>query len=137
LRRSDWNRLFRVLAVACAVAIAFLSLSPDQDSVDRGVGLFGWMAELFFRSDRHTDKFAHLFAYACLSAAAVLGFRRQFKLLILILLLLTYGALLEAAQSFTSVRTMSLLDLAANLTGILAGIVGAFILRFLAFRRLS
>jgi VanZ family protein len=117
-----------------AVAIAVLSLSEDGDSVKRGFDLFAWISKVVTGTEKSTDKFAHLFAYAALSGAAVLGFRRRTGLLLLTLVLLMYGAFLEAAQSFTTIRSASMLDFIANALGVASGTVGALIFRFVFLR---
>lgn len=97
------------LALACAVvmfvAIGVLSLLPSSDVP--GV--------------RWSDKISHLIAYSGLAGAAIVG-RRGLNAGQVILLVIGYGLLLEAAQGLMPFgREASFLDAVANAAGALLG----------------
>ncbi len=75
------------------------------------------------------DKFAHLFAYAWLSALPMIGFPRRGFALSSSLCLIGLGLLLEMAQAQIPGRTFSLGDMAANGLGVFFGALGGYSLR--------
>lgn len=73
-------------------------------------------------------RLGHFFAFFFMTPLAVGGFP-QFRLYWIILGLILLGVALELSQSFTG-REVSLADIAANLSGIAAGVYPLIALRF-------
>jgi len=67
----------------------------------------------------HSDKLTHFIAYAALGLTGGLSFRT--RKLILIIALISYGALIEYLQSFLPMREMDIWDFVANTGGVFCG----------------
>ena len=69
------------------------------------------------------DKLAHSLMFMALSLLLLIksGIRHQRQLIQVILLLATYGLLLETLQLFVPFRSFSWLDVIANIVGIISG----------------
>lgn len=92
-------------AIAIMIGITVLSLVPGAD-----VPRVSW-----------SDKISHLIAYSALTGAAIVG-RRNLKVGRVVLLVIGYGILIEAAQDLMPFgREASVLDAMANAIGVLIG----------------
>jgi VanZ family protein len=80
----------------------------------------------------HLDKLNHLLAFAVLAVLAQAAYPDRPRAPLRWTLLLAYGLLIEAVQAFLPQRELSLLDLAADGAGVLAG---ALIYRVLGLSR--
>jgi len=75
----------------------------------------------------HLDKVIHFSNYFALSFLAIKSYSKLPFYSMLFPLLFLFGAIIEVLQSFTGYRTFSLLDMAANGTGLLlAGFIFYF-----------
>ncbi|PAV25558.1 VanZ family protein [Tamilnaduibacter salinus] len=104
LRAQYW--LWRLGLALSVVAILWLATSD----LDQSVPSTGW------------DKANHLIAFLELTILTRLGWPRL-PLPVIALSLTGYGALIEAVQSTLPYREFSLLDLAADMTGIALGLI--------------
>lgn len=87
------------------IGITFLSLLPPRSTIDLG----------------NNDKLSHFFAYSVLTFNALLIQRfKSFKIWLLLSLTI-YGGLMEFFQGFVPGREVSILDMAANSSGVLIG----------------
>jgi len=77
----------------------------------------------------HLDKFAHFCAYATLTGIPALYSTSRSTILVVGMTLIFVSAGLELAQYLLPDRWPSLLDLGANVVGVLAGTVSAWFLR--------
>jgi VanZ family protein len=68
-----------------------------------------------------SDKVAHVVAFACLALTACRGWPARWSRIVAGLVL--YGAAIEVLQSLVPLRSASLSDLAADVVGILAGLL--------------
>lgn len=103
-----------VLAVIFSILILVLSLANLQGMPSLG-------------TYQHSDKVKHTIAYSILSffwvTSCYFG-KIKIKSLYVILIILTYGIIIEVLQtSFTSYRTGDLLDILANSLGVFIGYI--------------
>lgn len=70
-----------------------------------------------------SDKFWHLLAYLVLYLSSQIAYHRHARQLTRFALLLGFSLLIEIIQYFVPNRQFSLLDLAANATGLLLGML--------------
>lgn len=75
------------------------------------------------------DKLLHFAGYLFAAALPAMALVRRRSLLVAILGLILLGAALEFAQRFSPGRAMESGDLAANLTGILCGLLAGLVIR--------
>ena len=75
----------------------------------------------------YRDKLGHFLAYAALGANALYFSSNRKSFILILLAVWCYGGLLELLQSLILGRTSSLLDLTANISGSLIGILFHFI----------
>ena len=87
------------------IGITFLSLLPPRSTIDLG----------------NNDKLSHFFAYSVLTFNALLIQRFKLFKIWLLLSLTIYGGLMEFFQGFVPGREVSILDMAANSSGVLIG----------------
>lgn len=99
------QKLFLISFIIIAVAIAILSLLPPKSALNLG----------------SKDKISHFIAYFTLSINAFLAWRISIKSIWLILVLISYGLLLEFLQGFVPGRDSSWMDALANSAGVLIG----------------
>lgn len=116
--RMPWppliQRLARIVACACLVALAVLSLLPKDDMVRTGVD----------------GRAEHFVAYAGTMTACGLAWGARFPVLRLAAVLIAYAAALELGQYLSPGRTPALADFAAGATGtVVAALAGATIVR--------
>lgn len=100
------NPLLLILWAASVAAVCVLSLMP-------GAGLPPAVP--------HLDKFAHFAAYAWLALLPMLGMGTRRGAFGGAGAMIFLGAALEVAQAFVPLREPSLLDLGANILGVLVG----------------
>ncbi len=98
-RALSWNLLWLSLGWGLALAVVYLSLTPNPPSAE------------FSQS----DKLGHLLAYASLMGWWSQIDRRHCRLALMFVLL---GLALEIAQSLTDHRQGDILDMAANSVGV-------------------
>ena len=99
-------RVVRYLQFYILLALAtFLSLTPQPPSI----------------MERVSDKLLHVLGYAALIVSAHIAHSPNRRHLLKVGLLLTLSILIEFAQYFIPGRSLSLLDMAANLAGLAAG----------------
>lgn len=118
--RINPNHLFaiRLLAVILyAFLIAYVSL------VDDSKGSSAPVPDLNSFSVRHLDKIMHFLCYALFSILLVPLCKRKRSQLFALMWIITYGLLLEMAQSFVPMREASLDDFFANFLGALLGVL--------------
>lgn len=103
----QWQPAFRAAFVIALLIVVYLSLKP---------GIPGAIYD-------GLDKWRHIAAYATLGISGTLAFsaRRYFWHLLIGLTL--YGAALELAQTFVANRTGSWPDFAANVAGVVIGVI--------------
>ncbi|MEL6686587.1 MAG: hypothetical protein AAFP97_03090 [Pseudomonadota bacterium] len=105
--------LFRLSSVAVALAIIYLSLTPNVET----------------SGPEHADKVNHFIAYGVLTGCVGLGWPKL-RSLFLVGAVFMFGIGLELAQGLGGYgRTASALDALANLTGAVAAGLFFFILR--------
>lgn len=117
--RKSWVG-FDFGAAAALIAILVVSLLPPDHAV-RGTG---------------SDTANHLFAYAVLTSLALLNRNSRQTMILAIVGVLVLGALLEVIQPIFA-READPADVAANLAGILLGVIGANLLRAALLSRLN
>ena len=100
------NSVFKVLFFVCFVAIEILSLIPTSPKIVENT----W------------DKLNHLVAFGTLFITLSLGFPKL-KTKQAFIILLLYGIQIEIAQIFCENRYFSLLDIVADIVGIVLGII--------------
>ena len=83
----------------------------------------------------HLDKLAHLTAYATLAGIPALFSTSRRVVLAIAATLILISAGLEIAQYLLPDRWPSLLDLAANIVGVVGGTVSGWVLRMIYFAR--
>ncbi|WP_250656675.1 VanZ family protein [Alkalimarinus coralli] len=103
---KKWSRYHRFTLLVAVTTIFYLATT----SVDYKV------------QSSFNDKFNHLFAFGSLSFLSHIAFQ-TFQPIRWATALLGYGALIECVQFFLPYRSFSLLDLAADLTGIVLYII--------------
>ncbi len=103
--RLSSRRRWQVVFAACSIGLLVLALAPMELKEERTFA--------------HSDKVAHVVAFACLGFAARRGWPS--RLPAIMAGLLAYGAAIEILQSLMPLRSASLADLAADVVGILAG----------------
>ncbi len=74
------------------------------------------------------DKAAHALAYAGFTAIAVFCTRKLKHFFYYLLSFTVFGILVEVAQGFTAFRSFSYLDMLANTSGVVLGLVSAWCL---------
>lgn len=105
------SRLLKPAALACLVALLFLSLTPGPYMVRSGAD----------------SRLEHVAAYAGSTMIVAAAYRERFSALAIALLLVAYAGLLETGQLFVPGRHASLLDWGASSTGVIIGSVLAAI----------
>ncbi|MEM6746186.1 MAG: VanZ family protein [Pseudomonadota bacterium] len=123
MKALDLRRASRVLAIACAVAIAFLSLAPAGESSSGLLSMLEAYARLILGPWVQGDKVGHFMAYAGLGCLAAFGIRSMgpVALAVLAATILAYGGTMELLQGLLANRNASLGDLMANTLGMLTG----------------
>ncbi|NNU15546.1 VanZ family protein [Parvularcula sp. ZS-1/3] len=123
-------RLARLGTLLVALVIAWQSLKPPSPDESGGPALLRFLADLVLGNPDQHDKIGHFLAYAALAACAFIGFRS--KAGIAITLSFAYGALFEGLQAMIPGRDASWLDMAANGTGVAAGLIAGILFSILA-----
>jgi VanZ family protein len=100
------------------VAVSLLSLLPQYLLLEYGIG----GPERDPEADRVLSWLQHSVAYALLAFFAAIGFPRRRAPIAILVGLVVFGCLLEAAQTFIPDRSGSPADAVANATGVLVGL---------------
>lgn len=100
------------LWLLCAVIFAGIALIPN-----------------FMTIENNEDKMMHLTAFCLLMLGPVVVLSSKARIAAFALLLLALGAGVEAAQSYVPGREASLEDLAANIFGVLSGLLIGYLFR--------
>ena len=125
-RAARTERRLRIIGWACTVLLA-LGIFLESSSSDIG--------SMLPNLPPGSDKVAHAFMYALLSACLTLATARPGFAVVVSSL---YGVSDEVHQSFVPGRTSDVFDLVADVTGALIGALGvAFLRRRLAKRRIE
>ena len=126
----------RALFAMLFVLITFLTVTPNPDSVATGFDIARVIAGFLFGDPEYGDKVAHFAGYGALGVSAF--WAEVFpggKRWLTPILLGGYGAMLEGVQGLGGVRTMEMLDAAANGLGAITGFVLALALGLVLQRR--
>lgn len=102
-----WHPMLRAAFVLALIIVAYLSLKP---------GIPGQIYD-------GLDKWRHIAAYGVLGMSGTLAFSARRNFWPLLAGLTLYGAALELAQIFVPYRTGSWPDFAANVAGVVIGLV--------------
>ena len=129
--------LIRVLWLAVAAAIAYLSLYPLTGWRLRQPSLFAFLSQGFPRYYSHADVTTNIAAYVIFGVLFALGWYTRKRPWLAMVLAALAGTLLsltlESLQSYLPTRVPSLLDFSANAGGaVLGGAIGALVGRFRA-----
>lgn len=111
LMRNSWplfSRLIQFVWILSIAFVAYFSLSPQVD---------------FSLEFRGIDKLYHSLAYLWLAAAPFFGFPSIKIALVGALLMIPFGIGLEYAQDYVHGRFFSVVDMIANGTGVILGMV--------------
>ncbi len=124
-RRPPRSGLIRFLALACLVAIAWLSLYPLTDWRLRQPSMFAFLSHGLPRFHTPGDLFANVAAYLVFGMLATLGWfsnRRAWLVPVLVVLVGCLTSLtMESLQSWLPNRVPSILDVIGNATGVVLG----------------
>jgi uncharacterized protein YfiM (DUF2279 family) len=135
---SGFIKLMRGAFVLLLILITILSVIPNPEEVPGGMAFTRWIAQLLFGNPDYGDKVSHFLAYGALSGAGMLGFVRPFsRWLMLPIIVALYSAVMELLQAVIGVRSAEWADMAANVSGVMAGTLVAVGLIFLAKRASS
>lgn len=96
-----------LMFVLYVLAVILMSLLPGQAGVSLG----------------HMDKIGHFLAYMGMAVLAFLVFNSGIARILALFFAIALGAALEWGQSFVPGRDMSLIDGAANVLGVLSGVL--------------
>jgi len=105
-------KFWRVSSIGCAGLIALFSLLPSGTAVSTGYG----------------DKVEHFASFFALAIVVHLGWTHHTWRQIAIVLI-SFGALIELAQTLSPGRHPDLLDWAADAAGVAAGLCAAYVCR--------
>jgi VanZ family protein len=124
--------LIRILALAVAAAIAYVSLHPLAEWRLRQPSALSFLSQGFPRFYSHADVLSNIAAYVILGVLVALGWYPRRRAWLAVALATAAGLLLslglETMQSYLPARVPSLLDLTANTTGAaLGGMLGALV----------
>lgn len=122
------ERLARLGTLVVTLVIAWQSLKPPSPDDGGGSTILRYLANLILGDPAQHDKIGHFLAYAALAACAWLAFRNRTA----VALCFAYGALFELIQSMIPGRDASWLDMAANGTGVAAGVTAGILFSILA-----
>lgn len=119
----------RALFAILLVLVSYLTVTPNPEDVETGMGIARWLAAALFGDAGLGDKLAHFLAYAALGASAALArLRVAGRAAVAVFALALYGAALECVQAFVAPRDADIADAAANALGAAAGYAGAGLL---------
>jgi VanZ family protein len=127
--------LIRLLALAVAIAIAYVSLHPLSDWRLRQPSAFDFLSQGFPRFYSQADIVSNVAAYVILGVLVALGWYPRRRGWLAVPLAAVAGLLLslalETLQSFLPLRVPTLMDVAANVGGAaVGGVLGALVARF-------
>lgn len=127
--------LIRLLALAVAIAIAYVSLHPLADWRLRQPSAFAFLAQGFPRFYSQADIVSNIAAYVILGVLVALGWYPRRRGWLAVALAAAAGIVLslclETLQSYLPSRVPTLLDVAANVGGaVIGGLLGALVARF-------